>query len=116
MNGIILDAIASHAAEVTAEETNRIILDKLLNGGIKNSTSMTKRVFDASFAFILIVALGIPILMIALIVRLTSPGPVLYWSNRVGKDNSIFSMPKFRTMKVETPAVATRSSACSVSS
>jgi O-antigen biosynthesis protein WbqP len=68
---------------------------------------MTKRVFDATFAFILIVALGIPMLMIALIVRLTSPGPVLYWSNRVGKNNSLFAMPKFRTMKVETPAVAT---------
>ena len=68
---------------------------------------MTKRVFDASFAFILIVAFGIPMLIIALIVRLTSPGPVLYWSKRVGKNNSIFSMPKFRTMKVETPAVAT---------
>ena len=68
---------------------------------------MTKRVFDASFAFILILALGIPMLMIALIVRLTSPGPVLYWSNRVGKNNSIFAMPKFRTMSVDTPAVAT---------
>ena len=78
-----------------------------MNGGIQNSIPMTKRIFDASFAFILIVAFGIPMLIIALIVRLTSPGPVLYWSNRVGKNNSIFSMPKFRTMKVETPAVAT---------
>lgn len=76
-------------------------------GGIKNSNPMTKRIFDASFAFILILALGIPMLMIALIVRLTSPGPVLYWSNRVGKNNSIFAMPKFRTMSVDTPAVAT---------
>jgi O-antigen biosynthesis protein WbqP len=67
---------------------------------------MAKRVFDAFFAIILIVALGIPMLMIALIVRLTSPGPVLYWSNRVGRDNSIFAMPKFRTMTVDTPAVA----------
>jgi len=75
--------------------------------GFQTSVPMTKRVFDASFAFILIVAFGIPMLIIALIVRLTSPGPVLYWSNRVGKNNSIFSMPKFRTMKVETPAVAT---------
>jgi O-antigen biosynthesis protein WbqP len=75
-------------------------------GRFKNSNPMTKRVFDASFAFILIVALGIPMLMIALIVRLTSPGPVLYWSNRVGRDNSIFAMPKFRTMTVDTPAVA----------
>ena len=78
-----------------------------MNGGIQNSIPMTKRIFDASFAFILIMAFGIPMLIIALIVRLTSPGPVLYWSNRVGKNNSIFSMPKFRTMKVETPAVAT---------
>mgnify|MGYP001817864177 FL=1 len=75
--------------------------------GFHTSVPMTKRVFDATFAFILIVALGIPMLMIALIVRLTSPGPVLYWSNRVGKNNSLFSMPKFRTMKVDTPAVAT---------
>ena len=78
-----------------------------MNGGILTSIPMTKRVFDASFAFILIVAFGIPMLMIAILVRLTSPGPVLYWSDRVGKNNSIFSMPKFRTMKVETPAVAT---------
>ena len=78
-----------------------------MNGRIQNSIPMTKRVFDASFAFILILALGIPMLMIALIVRLTSPGPVLYWSNRVGKNNSIFAMPKFRTMSVDTPAVAT---------
>jgi len=75
--------------------------------GFHTSVPMTKRVFDASFAFILIVALGIPMLMIALIVKLTSPGPVLHWSNRVGRNNSLFSMPKFRTMKVETPAVAT---------
>ena len=75
--------------------------------GFHTSVPMTKRVFDASLAFILIVVLGIPMLMIALIVRLTSPGPVFYWSNRVGKNNSLFSMPKFRTMKVETPAVAT---------
>ena len=75
--------------------------------GFHTSVPMTKRVFDASLAFILIVALGIPMLMIALIVKLTSPGPVLHWSNRVGRNNSLFSMPKFRTMKVETPAVAT---------
>jgi O-antigen biosynthesis protein WbqP len=68
---------------------------------------MAKRVFDVSFAFILIVVLGIPMLMIALLVRFASPGPVLYWSNRVGRNNSIFAMPKFRTMTVGTPAVAT---------
>lgn len=68
---------------------------------------MAKRVFDSLFSIILIVALGIPMLMITLMVRFTSPGPVLYWSNRVGRNNSIFAMPKFRTMVVETPAVAT---------
>lgn len=49
----------------------------------------------------------VPMLLISIVVRLTSPGPVLYWSDRVGRDNRIFSMPKFRTMRVGTPAVAT---------
>jgi len=48
-----------------------------------------------------------PILVIAAAVRLTSSGPAIYWSDRVGKDNTIFRMPKFRTMKIDTPAVAT---------
>ncbi|WP_266096936.1 sugar transferase [Thiothrix subterranea] len=43
----------------------------------------------------------------ALLVRLTSPGPVLYWSDRVGENNRIFKMPKFRSMRTDTPAVAT---------
>ena len=68
---------------------------------------MTKRIFDVLLATAFTVALGIPMLMIAVIVRLTSPGPALYWSSRVGKNNSIFAMPKFRTMRIETPAVAT---------
>jgi O-antigen biosynthesis protein WbqP len=46
-------------------------------------------------------------LITALAVRLTSPGPILYWSDRVGRNNSIFKMPKFRTMRTDTPAVAT---------
>lgn len=49
----------------------------------------------------------IPMLFFALLVRMTSPGPALYWSDRVGRDNRIFRMPKFRTMRLETPAVAT---------
>lgn len=51
--------------------------------------------------------LAIPMLITALAVKLTSPGPILYWSDRVGKDNIIFKMPKFRTMRIDTPAVAT---------
>jgi len=51
--------------------------------------------------------LGIPMVIIAVLVKLTSRGPVMYWSDRVGKHNIIFRMPKFRTMKLDTPAVAT---------
>src|SRR4030067_3663808 len=51
--------------------------------------------------------LSAPILIIALMVKLTSKGPVLYWSDRVGINNKIFRMPKFRTMRINTPAVAT---------
>jgi len=46
-------------------------------------------------------------LLIAILVKLTSPGPILYWSDRVGVGNGIFKMPKFRTMRIDTPAVAT---------
>jgi O-antigen biosynthesis protein WbqP len=49
----------------------------------------------------------LPLLMVALAVKLTSPGPVLYWSDRVGRHNRIFRMPKFRSMRIGTPAVAT---------
>lgn len=49
----------------------------------------------------------LPILAVTLAVRLTSPGPALYWSDRVGRNNKIFKMPKFRSMRVDTPAVAT---------
>ena len=51
--------------------------------------------------------LGLPMLVIAVAVRLDSPGPALYWSDRVGRGNRIFRMPKFRSMRIDTPAVAT---------
>ncbi|CAM8659657.1 WcaJ Sugar transferases involved in lipopolysaccharide synthesis [Oxalobacteraceae bacterium] len=66
-----------------------------------------KRVFDLAIAFAVAVLLGLPILTVALAVRLSSPGPVLYWSNRVGRHNRIFKMPKFRSMRIDSPAVAT---------
>ncbi|MDD2900794.1 MAG: sugar transferase [Desulfuromonadaceae bacterium] len=66
-----------------------------------------KRFFDVSISFVALVFLSLPMLITALAVRLTSPGPVLYWSNRVGRNNSLFRMPKFRTMRTDTPAVAT---------
>lgn len=65
-----------------------------------------KRFFDFSLALLIASLLAIPILVIAIAVRFTSSGPVLYWSDRVGKNNSIFKMPKFRTMQVGTPVVA----------
>ena len=66
-----------------------------------------KLLFDIFLGFILLVLLVIPILLIVIAVRFTSKGPVLYWSDRVGKDNEIFEMPKFRSMRIETPTVAT---------
>lgn len=66
-----------------------------------------KRTFDLLLSFCLLACM-LPLLMLLyLAVRLTSPGPALYWSDRVGKDNAIFKMPKFRTMRIDTPAVAT---------
>jgi len=66
-----------------------------------------KRVFDIILALIALVLISVPMLFITILVKLTSDGPVLYWSDRVGKYNTIFKMPKFRTMKADTPAVAT---------
>lgn len=66
-----------------------------------------KRFLDLSLSLLAGFFLLIPILAVALLVRLTSAGPVIYWSDRVGRNNRIFSMPKFRTMRVDTPAVAT---------
>lgn len=65
------------------------------------------RIFDLLLTLIAFCALALLILFIALLVKLASQGPVLYWSSRVGKDNVLFNMPKFRTMRVNTPSVAT---------
>lgn len=66
-----------------------------------------KRLFDIVFALLLLFFTSIPMLVIAFIVKVTSRGPILYWSDRVGIHNKIFKMPKFRTMFTDTPAVAT---------
>lgn len=68
---------------------------------------MLKRLFDFSLALLAAIILLLPFIAVALAVRLTSPGPIIYWSNRVGRKNTIFRMPKFRTMRTDTPAVAT---------
>ena len=66
-----------------------------------------KRVFDIFLGCLALLIFFIPVLMVAVAVRLTSKGPALYWSDRVGRNNRIFKMPKFRSMRVDTPAVAT---------
>jgi O-antigen biosynthesis protein WbqP len=66
-----------------------------------------KRLFDIVLMAIASGILFVPIVLVAVWVKLTSKGPVLYWSDRVGINNAIFRMPKFRSMKVDTPAVAT---------
>jgi O-antigen biosynthesis protein WbqP len=66
-----------------------------------------KRPFDLLIALFIAMVLLIPMMLIAVLVRLTSKGPALYWSDRVGRGNKIFRMPKFRSMRIDTPAVAT---------
>lgn len=66
-----------------------------------------KRLFDLLLGVLALPILVIPVVLVAIAVRTTSAGPALYWSNRVGKGNHIFKMPKFRSMRVGTPAVAT---------
>lgn len=69
--------------------------------------NVVKRLFDIALALIAAIFLILPIVVVAICVRLTSRGPALYWSDRVGQYNRIFKMPKFRSMRVDTPAVAT---------
>jgi len=66
-----------------------------------------KRLFDLILASLAALVLLLPLIGVAILVRFTSAGPIFYWSDRVGRNNQIFSMPKFRSMRVGTPAVAT---------
>ena len=66
-----------------------------------------KKIFDFVLAVLALLVLIVPIALVALAVKLTSKGPAVYWSDRVGRHNAVFKMPKFRTMRVNTPAVAT---------
>ena len=66
-----------------------------------------KRLIDLCLALLALLLFALPVLLVAVMVHLTSAGPVLYWSDRVGRYNKLFKMPKFRTMQVDTPAVAT---------
>lgn len=66
-----------------------------------------KRLFDVCVAGGAALILVVPLSVVAILVKTTSKGPILYWSDRVGKNNIIFKMPKFRSMRIDTPAVAT---------
>ncbi|MBT4731985.1 sugar transferase [Candidatus Woesearchaeota archaeon] len=66
-----------------------------------------KRIFDIVLSIILLIVLILPMLLIALLIRFTSDGQALYWSDRVGKNSVVFKMPKFRSMQTNTPVVAT---------
>ena len=66
-----------------------------------------KRFFDLTLALFALIVLVVPIALVALAVRFTSNGPALYWSDRVGRGNKLFKMPKFRSMRTGTPSVAT---------
>ena len=66
-----------------------------------------KRAFDLTLAIFLSLSLFIPIILISILIKLSSPGPVIYWSERIGINNENFFMPKFRSMKIKTPEVAT---------
>ena len=68
---------------------------------------MIKRFFDLSFALIVLTLLLMPMMLIAVVIVVSSKGPALYWSKRIGKGNVIFEMPKFRTMKIDSPSLAT---------
>jgi O-antigen biosynthesis protein WbqP len=92
------------------EETNKIYKTKLSSGKVSPlfpHSAFMKRIFDLIICFIAALILLPFFVIITLAVRLTSRGPVLYWSDRVGLNNTIFKMPKFRTMQINTPAVAT---------
>jgi len=82
-----------------------------LRVGARNDNVMRnddmKRLFDLMLAVLAGCILLVPVLVVAALVRLTSKGPALYWSDRVGRNNTIFKMPKFRSMQIGTPAVAT---------
>ena len=68
-----------------------------------------KRILDISLSMLLIIVFIIPCLIIIILIKFGSKGPVIHWSKRIGKDNIIFEMPKFRTMKIDTPDLPTYS-------
>ena len=75
--------------------------------GASATYDMAKRGTDLAASAAALLLLGVPLLIVAGLVRATSPGPAIHWSKRLGRDNVLFLMPKFRTMRIDTPQVAT---------
>jgi O-antigen biosynthesis protein WbqP len=75
--------------------------------GFHTTANIMKRLFDIGVCSMLLILFSVPMAFVALAVMLTSKGPVLYWSDRVGRENRIFRMPKFRSMRTDAPIVAT---------
>ena len=73
----------------------------------RSHTKMIKRLFDIVLSLISIIIFLIPFLVISFVIKVTSPGPTIYWSKRSGQHGKLFLMPKFRTMKVDTPEIET---------
>lgn len=74
---------------------------------VMNTKCAVKRIVDIILSSMFLIVLGVPMALIALAVKLTSRGPILHWSDRVGRWNRIFKMPKFRSMRTNAPQVAT---------
>lgn len=93
--------------EVSTQETGGRKQEMPLRSSVSGIPSSVinnmKRLFDCFVSLFPLGIWGFPMLIIALLVKATSRGPVLYWPDRVGKGNTIFKMPKFRTMKINTP-------------
>ena len=96
-----------HERETRQHETPVVLRMPRRRFGVRSSFEIVKRLLDIAAAIVIVSMLIVPALGIAAVIRLTSRGPVLYWSQRVGRNNELFWMPKFRSMYLETPEVAT---------
>ena len=96
--------IEERAGRMTPRRTEQILNERTR---FQVGSLLAKRAFDAIFGLLVLPLMGPLMLVIAFAVKLTSKGPILYWSDRIGRNNKIFSMPKFRTVKTTAPVVAT---------
>jgi lipopolysaccharide/colanic/teichoic acid biosynthesis glycosyltransferase len=86
-------------------EGNDNMVQKLI--GMTIAQYCMKRFFDLATSILALLIFSVPMLLIALFVKLTSRGPALHWSDRIGRNNTTFKMPKFRTMEIYAPEIAT---------